>query len=90
MSLLMLVSLGIGWLGGGADPPARKTLAITSGTRHAAVALAILTKIFTGTPAVTAVVAYGLLSTGGALLIALILGRLETTSTGKVDRKAAF
>jgi BASS family bile acid:Na+ symporter len=76
MSLLLLASLGIGWLSGGSDTPTRKAMAIATATRNAAVALAIATTNFAGTPAVTAVVAYGLFSTLGAIGCALLLGRL--------------
>jgi BASS family bile acid:Na+ symporter len=75
MSLLLLASLWIGWLCGGSDTPTRKAMAIATATRNAAVALVIATSNFAGTPAVTAVVAYGLFSTLGALGYALFLGR---------------
>jgi BASS family bile acid:Na+ symporter len=80
MSLLLLASLWIGWLCGGSDTPTRKAMAISTATRNAAVALVIVTSNFAGTPAVTAVVAYGLFSTLGALGCALFLGR------GAVDK----
>ena len=77
MSLLLLASLWIGWLCGGSETPIRKALAIATGTRNAAVALAIVTSNFAGTPAVTAVIAYGLFSTLGVLrLWTPLLGRL--------------
>lgn len=46
-------------------------MAIATATRNAAVALVIVTSNFAGTPAVTAVVAYGLFSTLGSLGCAL-------------------
>jgi BASS family bile acid:Na+ symporter len=76
MSLLFLASLCIGWVCGGADITTRKATAITTATRNAAVALAIATSNSAGTPAVTAVVAYGLFSTLCALGCAALLGRL--------------
>jgi BASS family bile acid:Na+ symporter len=76
MSLLLLASLVIGWLCGGRDFAARKAMAVTTATRNAAVGLVIATSNFADTPAVTAVVAYGLFSTLGALACALLLGRL--------------
>jgi BASS family bile acid:Na+ symporter len=82
MSLLLLASLGIGWLSGGSDTPTRKAVAIATATRNAAVALVIVTSNFAGTPAVTAVVAYGLFSTLGALGCALLLGRLAVDQPG--------
>ena len=78
MSLLLLASLWIGWLSGGSDTPTRKAVAIATATRNAAVALVIVTSNFAGTPAVTAVVAYGLFSTLGALGCALLLGKAES------------
>jgi BASS family bile acid:Na+ symporter len=76
MSLLLLASLVIGWLCGGRNLAARKAMAVTTATRNAAVGLVIATSNFADTPAVTAVVAYGLVSTLGALVCALLLGRL--------------
>jgi bile acid:Na+ symporter, BASS family len=71
MVLLLLASLGIGWLCGGPDVMTRKALALTTATRNVAVALVIAQGNFADTPAVTAVVAYGLISTLGALGFAL-------------------
>jgi BASS family bile acid:Na+ symporter len=75
MSLLLLASLVIGWLCGGRDLATRKAMGVTTATRNAAVGLVIATSNFADTPAVTAVVAYGLISTLGALGCALLLGR---------------
>ena len=74
MSLLLLASLGIGWFCGGPDLATRKAMAVTTATRNIAVGLVIVTSKFADTPAVTAVVAYGLISTLGALGFALPLG----------------
>ncbi|MBV8230607.1 MAG: hypothetical protein JO329_11540, partial [Planctomycetaceae bacterium] len=73
--LLLLASLGIGWFCGGPDLATRKALAATTATRNAAVGLVIARSNFAGTPAVTAVVAYGLISTVGALGCALLFGQ---------------
>jgi BASS family bile acid:Na+ symporter len=75
MSLLLLASLSIGWFCGGPDVATRIALAVTTATRNAAVGLVIVTSNFANTPAVTAVVAYALVSTVGALGSALLLGR---------------
>ncbi|SIO23397.1 bile acid:Na+ symporter, BASS family [Singulisphaera sp. GP187] len=75
MILLLLASLGIGWGCGGRDLSNRKALATTTATRNLAVGLVIAGGNFAGTPAVTAVVAYGLVSIVGALGCALLLGR---------------
>ena len=53
---------------------------MTTGPRNAAVGLAIATGNFANTPAVTAVVAYGLVSMLGTLGFALDLGRRRTSS----------
>ena len=76
MSLLLLASLVIGWLCGGRDFATRKAMAVTTATRNVAVGLVIATSNFADTPAVTAVVAYGLISTLGiALGCALLFGK---------------
>jgi BASS family bile acid:Na+ symporter len=75
MLLLLLASLAIGWLCGGPGPQARKTLALTTAVRNAAVALVIATANFAGTPAMTAVVACSLVSIFGTLGCAILLGR---------------
>ena len=75
MSLLLGASLGIGWISGGATRATRKALAVTTAVRNAAVALVIATTNFADTPAVTAVVAYGLVSSLGGLAFAVLLGR---------------
>jgi bile acid:Na+ symporter, BASS family len=90
MSLLLLASVSIGWMCGGSDTPTRKTVAIATATRNAAVALAIVTSNFEGTPAVTAVVAYGLFSTLGALGCALLLNNLGRVETGSADAGASL
>jgi hypothetical protein len=54
----------------------RKALAVTTAARNAAVGLVIVTSNFAGTPAVTAVVAYALVSILGALGFAVLLGKV--------------
>ncbi|HEY1376611.1 MAG TPA: bile acid:sodium symporter [Gemmataceae bacterium] len=76
MLVLFLASVAIGWVcvtGGGAT---RKASALTTAARNAAVGLAIATGNFAGTPAVTAVVAYGLVSMLGTLAGGVVFGRL--------------
>jgi BASS family bile acid:Na+ symporter len=75
MTLLLAASLGIGWLCGGTSAATRRALMITTGVRNAAVALVIVSANFAGTPAVTAVVAYALVSIFGTLGCAALLGR---------------
>ena len=85
MSLLLLASLGIGWFCGGPDLATRKAMAVTTATRNIAVGLVIVTSKFADTPAVTAVVAYGLISTLGALGFALLLGRFTALKPKDAD-----
>jgi BASS family bile acid:Na+ symporter len=70
MTLLLAASFGIGWLLGGPDRAIRKTLSLTTGIRNAAVGLVIVNANFAGTPAVGAVVAYGLFCIVGGLALA--------------------
>jgi BASS family bile acid:Na+ symporter len=78
MLLLLAASLGIGWLCGGPAQAARHALAVTTGLRNAAVGLVIVAANFAGTPAVTAVVAFALVSIFGTLAAAALLGRATT------------
>lgn len=73
MLLLLAASLGIGWLCGGPGRATRKTMAVTTGARNAAVALVIVSNNFADTPAVTAVIAYALVSILGTLGCAFLL-----------------
>jgi BASS family bile acid:Na+ symporter len=78
MLLLLLASLAIGWLCGGPTSPTRKALALTTAIRNAAVGLVIVSTSFPGTPAVTAVIAYALISILGALACAMALAKVTT------------
>jgi BASS family bile acid:Na+ symporter len=75
MMLLLAASLSIGWLCGGPERATRRALAVTTGLRNAAVGLVIVSANFAGTPAVTAVVAYSLVSFFGTLGFAVLLGK---------------
>ena len=72
MFLLLGLSLGLGWICGGPSRAGRKTLALTTAARNAAVALVIVSSNFAGTPAMTAVVAYSLVSIFGSLCVAFL------------------
>jgi bile acid:Na+ symporter, BASS family len=74
MLLLLAASLGIGWICGGPARATRKSLAVTTAARNAAVALVIVSGNFADTPAVTAVVAYALVSICATLGCAVLLG----------------
>src|SRR5262245_13067655 len=86
MLLLLATSLGIGWLCGGPVRPTRKTLAVTTGAHNAAVALVIVSKNFADTPAVTAVIAYALLSILGTLACAFLFATFsDSDATSQPD-----
>ena len=80
MSVLFLGSLAVGWLCGQGDVATRKASALTTAARNAAVGLVIATGDFAETPAVTAVVAYGLVSMLGTLGCGVLFGRLAASS----------
>jgi BASS family bile acid:Na+ symporter len=73
MFFLLAASLGIGWLCGGPALATRKSLALTTAVRNAAVGLVIVSTNFADTPAVTAVVAYALVSIFATLGCAFLL-----------------
>jgi BASS family bile acid:Na+ symporter len=77
MVALFAGSLGIGWFCGGRDVGKQKSMAMTAATRNVAVGLVIASGSLAGTPAVTAVVAYGLFSTLGGLVCALLFANLS-------------
>ena len=83
MTLLLFASLSIWWLCGGPAPTTRRTLAVTTGVRNAAVGKVIVSANFAGTPAVTAVVAYALVSIFGTLACALLLGKFSAAETNE-------
>lgn len=74
MLLLLWSSLVVGWLCGGPGTASRKTLALTTSARNAAVALVIVSRNFAGSSAVTAVIAYAVVSILGSLVVAILLG----------------
>jgi BASS family bile acid:Na+ symporter len=78
MVVLLSASLGIGWVCGGPGLSTRKSLALTTAIRNAAVGLVIVSGNFAETPAVTAVVAYAFVSILGSLGVALLLGAAAT------------
>jgi len=75
MLLLLMMSLAAGWLLGGRGVESRKTLALTTSSRNVGVGLVIAMDAFGGTPAVTAVLAYGLVGVFGSLILAFLWGR---------------
>ena len=75
MLALLAASAAAGWLLGGPAPADRKTLSLTTSLRNVGVGLVIATGTFPGTPAVTAVLVYGLFEVLGSLLLALAWSR---------------
>lgn len=76
MCLLLGASFGLGWVFGGPRRGRRQTLALSTAVRNAALGLVIVSINFAGTPAMTALVAYSLVSILGSLGAAFLLGRL--------------
>jgi BASS family bile acid:Na+ symporter len=75
MLILLVASLVIGWLAGGAEREIRRTMALTTALRNVGVGLVIVTANFPGTPAVSAALAYGIVEVLGSLLVAFWWGR---------------
>jgi BASS family bile acid:Na+ symporter len=71
MGVLLLASWAAGWLLGGLETGIRTAMTLTASLRNVGVGLVIATGAFAGTPAVTAVLAYGLFEVLGSLLLAL-------------------
>lgn len=80
MSVLLIASFVAGWLLGGPSRENRKTLTLTTSLRNIGVSLVIATGNFAGTPAVTAVMAYGIFEVLASLLLALWWGWRESAS----------
>jgi BASS family bile acid:Na+ symporter len=70
MAVLLMVSWTAGWLSGGPTTDTRRALAVTTSLRNFGVGLVIATNGFAGTPAVTALIAYGMVSLFGTLALA--------------------
>jgi hypothetical protein len=73
---LLLADLAIGWVCGEPDVAIRKALAVTTAARSAAVELVSVASNFAGTPAVTAVVTYALVSILGVLGFSVLSGKV--------------
>jgi BASS family bile acid:Na+ symporter len=89
MGLLFIASVIVGWLCGGGDRDIRKALAVTTSGRNAAVGLAIVTSNFAGTAAVTAVVAYALVSIIGTFACAALLGNVAAVKPPFADERSS-
>jgi len=73
---LVVASMATGWLIGETGSENRKTMGFSTSVRNVAVGLVIATASFPGTPAVMAVLAFGLFQTIVLALVALTLGQL--------------
>jgi BASS family bile acid:Na+ symporter len=71
MLLWLSLSIGLGWLAGGPQDKCRRAVALTTSIRNVGLGVVITTSAFADTPAVTAVLAYGLVQLLGSFLLAL-------------------
>jgi len=75
--LLLLAASGLtGWLLGGRNAATCRSLTVTTSLRNIAVGLVVASGSFANTPALTAVVSYGLVSLLGTFALSLELGYL--------------
>jgi BASS family bile acid:Na+ symporter len=82
MLALLFASWAAGWLLGGPTEDSRRAMTLTACLRNVGVGLVIATGAFAGTPAVTAVLIYGLVEILGSLLLALGWGRAGVAAFG--------
>jgi bile acid:Na+ symporter, BASS family len=75
MLTLLISTLAIGWIFGGSDNQSRRSLALVTSLRNVGVGLVIAAGPFAGTPAVSAVLSYGIVEVLGSLLLAMWWGR---------------
>jgi BASS family bile acid:Na+ symporter len=78
MLALLIASWAAGYLLGGPAADTRKAMTLTTSLRNVGVGLVIATGSFPGTPAVTAVLAYGILEILGSLLLAHCIRNIRT------------
>jgi BASS family bile acid:Na+ symporter len=81
MLLLFLSSLCAGWLLSGPEIDRRRTVTLTTALRNVGVGLVIATGSFPGTPAVTAILAYGIFEILASLLVATWWRRQSNAQT---------
>jgi BASS family bile acid:Na+ symporter len=75
MTVLLIVSFAIGWLCGGSNRDSRAAMAVTTASRNVAVGLLIAGKNLPDSPALVAVVAFGLYCIVGTLAFAMLIRR---------------
>jgi bile acid:Na+ symporter, BASS family len=86
MLALLIASGAAGWLLAGPDAGVRKTMTLTTSLRNVGVGLVIATGSFAGTPALTAVLVYGLFEVLGSLLLALGWARRQAATVSTIER----
>jgi BASS family bile acid:Na+ symporter len=87
MLLLLVACWAAGFLLAGPDNDNRKAMTLGTSLRNVGLGLVIATGAFPGTPAVTAVLVYGLLEVLGSLLLAVWWGRLDRGAKGPLGKK---
>jgi BASS family bile acid:Na+ symporter len=75
MLVLLIASLAAGWLLGGPARDGRQAMALTTSLRNVGISMVIAAGSFPGTPALTAVLAYGVVELLGSLALAWWWGR---------------
>ncbi len=71
MMALLAISLAVGWISGGRQEEERRAMSLATSIRNVGLGIGITAAAFPGTPAITAVLAYGLVQLLGSFLIAL-------------------
>jgi BASS family bile acid:Na+ symporter len=89
MVALLIASMATGWLLGGTATDTRRAMAVTTSLRNVGVGLVIAAGAFEGTPAITAVVAFGLVSLVGALALATFSGTARSDREDRMERPTA-
>ena len=90
MSILFIGSVTAGWLLGLPGRDSRKAMALTTSLRNVGVALVIVTASFSGTAAVTATLAYGLLEIFGSVLLAVLWGQAISRRSTRFESEKSF
>jgi len=78
MLTLLVVSLACGWLVAAVGRDDRKSMTLTTALRNVGIGLVIANSAFAGTPALDAVVAYGLFGVVASLLVASVWSRIPS------------